>query len=551
MEHRKRTHIATVAPAREGQLFNQRWLTPTDGSSRLVSVYPGGSGALAELSANGAERQPVSSNSSLTGDFKPGSGGSPDSPNNPKKKRRTSNTPASVQGPPSTPPSHELVPPPLSGKIEFEEGSRDSSSAAQTSSETPSRPASSESPPSGSAGPSSVSRPQARQRSPEPTRSPARQRAPALSVPHTRPVHPRSPTRPRTPVQDMGKDSTSPRPRDPAHQLSPAQQRARSPARPCAHAPPLPEPTRERSPLRVAPIAPAQSSTRRLPARQRSPARQRFLTRQRSPALSDLLRVNDHQRLRGGGSLARTPAPQQPRKTPKQAPAAKKVVSKPQPFPAKDKRGAKLSQYKLNLVEELLPEPEASLALSFEDHPKCRSVFCNVRSKECRAHSHCSIPKGPLKYWDPQVCNVCKALVTEAFDDPKTTESRDAVRNERMSEVSEDTEKDLLAEGQEEKSTLTPETEEDEVESVSVSSVPAPEPVPSMSSAPPPDDMGKTLSTLMSMMERFQKQKKLGSVLIEDVDFWPSFDSYPDCFVCLKAEPVSKVETRAERGHSS
>ncbi|XP_068229567.1 uncharacterized protein [Palaemon carinicauda] len=37
--------------------------------------------------------------------------------------------------------------------------------------------------------------------------------------------------------------------------------------------------------------------------------------------------------------------------------------------------------------------------------------------------------------------------------------------------------------------------------------------------------------------------EKLGAVLIEEIEFWPSFESYPDCFVRLKVEPVSKEET--------
>ncbi|XP_068227409.1 uncharacterized protein [Palaemon carinicauda] len=80
--------------------------------------------------------------------------------------------------------------------------------------------------------------------------------------------------------------------------------------------------------------------------------------------------------------------------------------------------------------------------------------------------------------------------------------------DERMSEVSEDTEKELLTEGRDEESTLAPETEEDEVQSVSVSSVPAPEPMPSTSSALQPERLDDTLSAIKAMMEMFEKKSE-------------------------------------------
>ncbi|XP_068226721.1 uro-adherence factor A-like [Palaemon carinicauda] len=70
----------------------------------------------------------------------------------------------------------------------------------------------------------------------------------------------------------------------------------------------------------------------------------------------------------------------------------------------------------------------------WEDQVKCKVIFCNVRSKdfcghvECRAHVPCTTSKEALRYWEPQDCKICKALVTKAFDDPKSAESRDAAR---------------------------------------------------------------------------------------------------------------------------
>ncbi|XP_068237217.1 DNA helicase MCM8-like [Palaemon carinicauda] len=74
-----------------------------------------------------------------------------------------------------------------------------------------------------------------------------------------------------------------------------------------------------------------------------------------------------------------------------------------------------------------------------------------------------------------------------------------------MSEVSEDTEKDLLAEGQEEELTQAPETEEKEVDVVLVSSVPAPEPIPSTSAIP--EELGRKDSVfIMEMIQQMQKK---------------------------------------------
>ncbi|XP_068238435.1 solute carrier organic anion transporter family member 74D-like [Palaemon carinicauda] len=61
-------------------------------------------------------------------------------------------------------------------------------------------------------------------------------------------------------------------------------------------------------------------------------------------------------------------------------------------------------------------------------------IYCNHKSndfcghKMCRSHAPCSIATETLRYWDPKDCNVCSALMTEGFGDPKTTESRDAAR---------------------------------------------------------------------------------------------------------------------------
>ncbi|XP_068234144.1 uncharacterized protein [Palaemon carinicauda] len=55
------------------------------------------------------------------------------------------------------------------------------------------------------------------------------------------------------------------------------------------------------------------------------------------------------------------------------------------------------------------PQPfGVTLQIKKEDHPKCGSVFCNVRSKNfcehdlCRRHAACVVFKGDLRYWDTQ-----------------------------------------------------------------------------------------------------------------------------------------------------
>ncbi|XP_068229533.1 nck-associated protein 5-like [Palaemon carinicauda] len=94
------------------------------------------------------------------------------------------------------------------------------------------------------------------------------------------------------------------------------------------------------------------------------------------------------------------------------------------------------------------------------------------------------------------------AVETEVSD---ALEGMDIHQEERMSEVSSDTEKDLLKEDHKEESTLTPE-EDDEVDSESLPSVPAREPLPSTSSTPPSNDMRQALANLTVLMESIRKQ---------------------------------------------
>ncbi|XP_068211926.1 uncharacterized protein [Palaemon carinicauda] len=175
---------------------------------------------------------------------------------------------------------------------------------------------------------------------------------------------------------------------------------------------------------------------------------------------------------------------------------------------------------------------------------------------------------------------------------------KDIQLDDRMSEVSEGTKQGLLAEDQEEESLVAPETDEEGTEIVSVSSVPSAEPVPSTSSAPQLANMSQTLTSIHTMVQDLKKQSnekkvalrlemyqlsascsapkklhvkdlppfsavnpwrhaehmpmsagnifisdKLGTLPVEDVEFWPSLGAYPDCYVRLQTEQPSKEKT--------
>ncbi|XP_068219230.1 protein FAM200C-like [Palaemon carinicauda] len=106
-----------------------------------------------------------------------------------------------------------------------------------------------------------------------------------------------------------------------------------------------------------------------------------------------------------------------------------------------------------------------------------------------------------------------------------------------MSEVSTDTEKDLLKDDPEEESTLPPD-EDDEVESDSLPSVPVPEPLSSTSSAPPSDDMRQLdESTDVSSC----------SQLLVFVRYINSGDIKDEFLFCIELETTTKADDVMEK----
>ncbi|XP_068243753.1 uncharacterized protein [Palaemon carinicauda] len=83
---------------------------------------------------------------------------------------------------------------------------------------------------------------------------------------------------------------------------------------------------------------------------------------------------------------------------------------------------------------------------------------------------------------------------------------KDIQLEDNMSVVSEETERSLLAEEQEQETVLPPEGDIEKAETISISSATVAEPVPSTSSAPQLDTISHTLHSLLSMFQDMKKQ---------------------------------------------
>ncbi|XP_068207544.1 MAP7 domain-containing protein 1-like [Palaemon carinicauda] len=164
-----------------------------------------------------------------------------------------------------------------------------------------------------------------------------------------------------------------------------------------------------------------------------------------------------------------------------------------------------------------------------------------------KAGSEAVVP--PTRPGPPCIQIAIETDVSEAL------QGMDIHQEERMSEVSSDTENDLLREDPEEESTLPPE-EKDDAESESLLPVPALEPTLSTSSAPtlPLNNMSQAvLAHITALMENIRKQGKLSEEnilaaceLLEVVEeeFLVKQGPVDPQTECMKADKYAEAEIR-------